>query len=65
MREGTMDNNKQVSPCMGGWCPRRTSCSHYLTPSQTTEPSERLCKRGGPDLYAPLGAPARREGVPA
>lgn len=53
-----------IQACMGGFCPRRTSCSHYLKPSETAEPSERLCKRGGPDMYAPLAAPVR-QGVPA
>lgn len=56
--------NKFVSPCLGGFCPRRPSCEHYVNPTDRSEPSERLCKRGEPDAYIPLGQ-VKRAGVPA
>ena len=56
---------EHIQACLGGFCPRRTSCQHYVNPTTRLEPSERLCKRGGPDHYEPLGAPVKREGVPA
>lgn len=33
------------TPCMGGWCARRSSCPHYLAESRS-EPDERLCIAG-------------------
>lgn len=47
-----------IQGCMGGFCPRRTSCVHYVCPQVRLEPSERLCK-GGEDHYWPLGRPAQ------
>jgi len=31
--------------CMGGWCLKRSSCSHFLAEDRS-QPSERLCEPG-------------------
>lgn len=35
-----------MTPCMGGFCPLRDKCLHYIAPTNRNEPAERKCERG-------------------
>jgi hypothetical protein len=50
--------NTEQQACLGGFCPRRTSCVRYVCPQSRQEPAERLCKQGE-DHYRQLGAPVQ------
>lgn len=32
-----------MTPCMGGWCPLRDKCLHYVAPTNRVAPAERKC----------------------
>lgn len=35
-----------IRACMGGMCGRREACPHYVSPTNTVNPAERLCDPG-------------------
>lgn len=47
-------------PCMGGWCARRDTCSHYTAESGRT-PSERLCIPGQDGVIDGVPVVVRRQ----
>lgn len=49
----------QQMSCMGGFkCEKRDSCNHYHARSDST-PFERLCVKGGFNMYQPRRPPTR------
>lgn len=40
--------------CMGGMCAQRDHCARYHQLDRWDRPAERLCERGGDEMYLPL-----------
>jgi hypothetical protein len=50
-------NDMDAIACMGGYCKRRESCARYHAdfPARS-RPGERLCSKGGTEMWLQLGA---------